>query len=271
MLPCFAKGERIMRNEQPTTERGRLLQKYHSARSNLLLVIILTLVNIVLFLGGSESMLLFSASIPYYAVIFGVALDIVPLGIGFAAVILVLYFLSWLLSKKKSGWLVVALILFILDTLGMLLLYFWAEDISGILDAAIHIWVLYYLFVGVSTGKKLKTMPEEDILDDESGELAEAAENDHSSPIRRVEEGVKFRVLLESEYAGRKVIYRRVKRTNQLVINDYIYDEIEMLVETGHYLYATIDGHRLEVGFDGAARSYFKVDGELVAKKIRWY
>lgn len=258
-----------MRNQQqPTSERGFLQQKYNTARSNLLLVIVLTLVNIVLFFAESNTMLLFSASIPYYAVIFGVVLEVAPLGIGFAAVILILYFLCWLLSKKKSGWMSVALVLFILDTLGMAGMYLLAEDFSGIMDALIHVWVLYYLIVGVSSGKKLKNIPEE-TEQTEVTEGEEAQVNDHSQPIRRIEEDGKCRVLLECEYGGRRIVYRRVKSKNQLVINDYIYDELEMLIEPAHSLYANIDGHVYEVGFDGVSRSYFKVDGELIQKKLR--
>lgn len=257
-----------MKQEQPTTERGRVQQKYDTARANLLLVIVLTVVNIVLYFAESSSMLLFSASIPYYAVIFGVELGIAGFGLGVAAVLIGLYFLCWLLSKKKSGWLVFALVLFVLDTLGMVGLYLLAEDFSGILDALIHVWVLYYLIVGISTGKKLKTMPDEPECDT-SEEQTAVTEN--STPLRRIDENEKCRVLLESQYGGHKVCYRRVKRTNQLVIDNYIYDETEMLVETAHALSANIDGHTYVVGFNDASRSYFKVDGELITKKIRWY
>lgn len=262
-----------MRNQQmPTTERGRLEQKYNASRSNLLLMIILTVVNIVLLFAQSDSMLLFSASIPYYAVIFGVLLEeeaLLVMGCTVAAVLLILYFLCWLLSKKKSGWLVLALVLFIIDTLGMVGLYLLAEDFSGILDALMHVWILYYLVVGVQTGKKLKNMPEEPVQ--EAVADGEASIPERSTPLRRIDEEEKFRVLLESEYSGHKVCYRRVKRTNQLVIDNYIYDETEMLVETAHALSASIDGHTYVVGYDGSARSYFQVDGQLMAKKTRWY
>lgn len=249
-------------------------QKFNSARSNLLLMLILTVVNIVLLVAGSDTFLLFSASIPYYAVCLPVVWGEYALflaGCILAAVLMVLYFLCWLLSKKRPGWLVVALVLFALDTLGLVGFYVLAEEISGIMDLLIHVWVLYYLISGISCAKKLKNIPMT-LEETEEAEAIEAeAASDHSVPIRRIGEDEKCRVLLEAEYGGRRIVYRRVKRTNQLVINDYIYDEIELLVEPAHSLYANLDGHTYEVGFDGAAKSYFKVDGQIVAKKMRLY
>ena len=68
---------------------------------------------------------------------------------------------------------------------------------------------------------------------------------------------------------GHYVVYRRVKKTNELVIDLYVYDEIEILVECAHSLEARIDGHLIVVGFDGVSHSYLSVDGEIVAKKLR--
>ena len=142
-----------------------LEQKYNSTRVNLLLIVILTAVNIVLYFTGSETMMLFSASGPYYAVIFGSAMPLPILSIpcyAVAGICLLVYLLSWIFSKKRSGWLVVALVFFVLDTIAMLGLYIWAQDFSGILDIALHAYILYSLFVGVSTGKQLKNLPPEE-------------------------------------------------------------------------------------------------------------
>lgn len=257
-----------MNQEQPTTERGRLQQRYNTARSNLLLVIILTLVNIVLLFTESESMLLFSASIPYYAVVFGVLLDILPMGLAVAAVLLVLYFLCWLLSKKRSGWLIVALVLFVLDTLGMVGLYLLAEDFSGVLDALIHIWVLAYLIMGISAAKKLKNLPEDVQIPVDGAESADYAQPE--MPKRRIDENEKSRIFVEGNFGGHRIVFRRVKRTNQLVIDNYICDETEMVIETAHALSAVMDTHEVIAGYDGH-HSYIKVDGQVIVKKIRWY
>lgn len=254
-------------------QRKIYTQKFNSARSNLLLVLVLTLVNIGLLIAGSDTFMLFSASIPYYAVCLPVVwgeFELFVVGCVLAVVLMVLYFLCWLLSKKHPGWLVVALVLFILDTLALIGFYLLAEEISGIMDVVIHVWVLYYLVNGIFAARKLKNLPM--TLEETADEVAIDEEvSDHSSPIRRIGEEEKCRILLETEYCGRRIVYRRVKRMNQLVINDYIYDEIELLIEPAHSLYANLDGHKYEVGFDGAAKSYFKVDGEIVAKKMRLY
>lgn len=254
-------------------QRKIYTQKFNSARTNLLLVLVLTLVNIILLIAGSETFMLFSASIPYYAVCLPVVwgeFELFVAGCILAAVLLVIYFLSWLLSKKRPGWLVVALVMFILDTLALIGFYLLAEEISGIMDVVIHIWVLYYLVNGIFAARKLKNMPMP--LEETAEEVAiDEEQSDHSTPIRRIGEEEKCRILLETEHCGRRIVYRRIKRMNQLVINDYIYDEIELLVEPAHSLYATLDGHKYEVGFDGAARSFCKVDGQIVAKKLRLY
>ena len=139
-----------------------LEQKYNSARVDLLLIVILTAVNIILYFTGSETMMLFSASVPYYAVIFGSAMPLPIFSIpcyAVAGICVLVYLLSWIFSKKRSGWLVVALVFFIIDTVAMVGLYIWMQDFSGILDIALHAYILYSLFVAVAAGKKMKEMP----------------------------------------------------------------------------------------------------------------
>ena len=124
----------------------------------------LTLVNMVLLVLQADVMLLFSATVPYYAVAFGMALGSSSfLGgcICFAAIILLVYLLCWMFSKKHYGWMIAALVLFVLDSFFMVRLYLSLEDFSGILDVVIHVWVLYYLVIGVKYGHQLKKMPEE--------------------------------------------------------------------------------------------------------------
>lgn len=159
--PFFMKkGDTIMKQKQTQT----LDQKYNSSRMNLLLMVILTVVNIVLFFTGAETMMLFSATIPYYAVAFGYYFPPSGLATGLfvlAGILVLAYFLCWLLSKKNYVWMIVALVLFVVDTVALAALYIWTKDFSGILDALIHIWVLYYLIVGVSSGAKMRNLPEE--------------------------------------------------------------------------------------------------------------
>lgn len=153
--------------ENKETPRMVAQKKYGVARTNLLLMIGLTAINIILAAVGSDYMMLFSATVPYFAAVIG---TIPEFGLSLVAcivtafVMLAVYFVCWLLSKKHYGWMIAALVLFSLDTLVLVLLYLLAMEVSGILDAAIHIWVLYYLIVGVSNGAKLKNLPEDEIV-----------------------------------------------------------------------------------------------------------
>ncbi len=254
--------------------------KVKTARANLLLMIILSAVNIVLFLLGSDSMMLFSATIPYFAVVFGFLSEMssaLIVSICFAVVILVLYLLCWIFSKKHYAWMIGALVMFIIDSLAMVGLYILAEDVSGIIDVLIHIWVLYYLVIGVINGYRLKKMPTEpqseivptETVQDVYTEDAQMFYN--SAPLRRADDEVKHRVLIEGNYLGRHICYRRVKRVNELVIDNYVYADVEMLIEAAHSLEAKVDGHTIQAGFDGAMHSYLRIDGDTVAKKLRLY
>lgn len=273
-------------NENPVprpTPRTIAQQKYDSARSNLLLMLILTVVNIVLLFTGSESMMLFSATVPYFAVIIGIFFEdstVLVMCLVIAAIPIILYLLSWIFSKKQYAWMVLALVLFAIDTVAMVALYINAGDFSGILDVLIHAWVLYYLILGVVNGKKLKTLPEDPVLDvfgtpenNDAGTepIEEIAPSDivNSPVLRAADTSVKARTLLESDANGRHIVYRRVKRVNELVIDGYVYADIEMLVEAAHALSATLDGHVYQVGYDGASHSYLRVDGKTVERKMR--
>lgn len=265
----------MQNNQNPRNKKEFALQQVKIARSNLLLMIILTVVNIILLATGADTMLLFSATVPYYAVAFGIISEISQLivaGLLVAAVILVLYLLCWIFSKKHYGWMIAALVFFILDSIAMIGLYILAEDFSGILDLVIHIWVLYYLIIGVRYGYKLKNIPPEEAVEYEQAEqqiLPSTDAQGNSVALRAVQNDVKSRILIDGNYLGHYICYRRVKRVNELVIDGYVYDDIEILVETAHALNAVLDGHSIQVGFDGATHCYIRIDGEQVAKKLR--
>lgn len=78
-----------------------------------------------------------------------------------AAVICVLYLLCWLFSKKgRVAWLIVALVLFALDTILMLL---GGVGLDSIIDVIFHGWVIISLSMGVSAHFKLKKLPPEEL------------------------------------------------------------------------------------------------------------
>ena len=139
--------------------KSNLQIKYKNSRVNLLLMIALTAVNIILLFAESNYMLLFSATIPYVAVLDALWFadqSLIIFNIIIACVSVGLYVLWWILSKKHYVWMIVATVLFSLDTIYMVYFYFTANSIAdGILDIAIHAYVLYFLISGIVYGYKL--------------------------------------------------------------------------------------------------------------------
>lgn len=259
-------------HHQSNISRDLALRKFTAARHNLILMIGFTLLNIILFLFGSGTMFLFSATIPYAVMGLGIMVGYTPVLIVcsvIAAGILVLYFVCWHVSKQRYRWLIVSLVMFCLDCAFLLWLYLPALDFSCIMDFLFHAWVLYYLIIGVKYGAMLKNMPEPNLpVRDDSPDSFSAPED--STPLRRADDDVKFRVLLESEQNGRRICYRRVKRMNQLVIDGYIYSEVEMLFEKAHELSAVKDGHTIAVGLDDHTCSYLSIDGTTIIRVRRF-
>lgn len=278
-------------NGQVLTPRGQLEAKVSSARSNLLLVVVFTVVNIVLAVTNSDTYFLFSAAIPYYIVNFGMALcgkypaefyeedysaPVLDNGvfIGFVAVAIILtmlYLLAWALSKNnKKGWLIFGLVMFSIDTLLMFLLF--GVMVENIIDIAFHVWVIVSLSMGISASAKLTKLPEEDeALEGVEPETEEKTQAVDSAFKRTAEIGVKNRVLAEAQVEIYTIVYRRVGKVNELVVNGYVYDEYVAFTEFAHELKAVVGGHEIVAGFDGGINSYIKFDGKQVAKKIRLY
>lgn len=273
-------------NNQERSTREYLVNRYKSARADLIIIISLTLLNIVLLLFGSETFMLFSATVPYMAVVIGFLLnggtdDIyiesgLEIGIIVAFFILAIYFACWLLSKKNYKWLIVATVLFCIDTLITVLVYS-NSLVDGIVDIIIHILAVYYLISGVINGKKLKNMPEEILAADfytkeyDNNQYTAHQTEIPSEPLRYADDDrIKSRHLCEAEYMGLNIIYRRVKSTNELVVNGCVYDEIKMFFETDHELHCTVNGYKITAGYtEMPSMSYIKVDDEIIKSKVR--
>lgn len=267
--------------------KEELENKYKSSLSNLLLVIAFTMINIVLLITNSNTYFLFSAFLPYLCVDTGmyycgmypqeyyvgdeVFLDksFFAVMIAAAVVMLLLYLISWIMAKKqKVGWLIFALVMFVADTAAMLVLT--EIGAESLVDIVFHGWVIVSLIMGVNAFNKMKKLPVEETAEREQGvdeNREEIAEN--SSVLRLADTDVKSRTLVEGEYEGYHIEVRRVKRTNELVVDGKVYDEYEALAELAHTLRATVGGKRIEAGFDGTAKMFIYVDGKLVAKKTR--
>ncbi len=160
-----------------------IVSQYKTARANLLLAIIFTLVNIVLFFAQTGNYFLFSATIPYALVINSLVLG--GVAVVAALLILVVYLLCYLFSKKSYGWMIAALVLFSLDTLALLYFAFSGDSFADyILDIVFHAYVLFFLILGVRYGRKYPAA-EQEILAAAAQQVpysAESSETEHFQP-----------------------------------------------------------------------------------------
>lgn len=161
------------------TEREKHLKRYASGRSNLMIMSVFTLVNVLLLVLGGSLYFLFSASVPYFVAVFPWVMAeqnpsftalILPLTL-LAILMLVPYVLAFFLGKdpSKYGWLLAALILFGIDTVGFFVLDGLRED--NAINLVFHIWVLVSLAMAVYSAIKLKDLPAEEV----EGAVAERA------------------------------------------------------------------------------------------------
>lgn len=161
------------------SKRQQLEAKFQSARTDLLLIVAFTVINIILLVTGSNSYFVFSAYIPYSIAYLGMLLcgkfpteyyedieEVFNLGdtafvvfIAVAVVLTLLYLLCWHMSKNfKSGWLIFGLVMISIDTAFLLL---GGLELSSIIDILFHVWMIVTMSMGLSANKKLKELPEE--------------------------------------------------------------------------------------------------------------
>jgi hypothetical protein len=279
----------VTRLRNGTMSRRDLLEnRYKNTRWNILIVAIATMINVILVTG--DTYFLFSAIFPYTLVYLsayfcgvypieyyeGVQIEFLSMSLFIVAMVIAiiavgLYLLAFFLSsKRRVGWMIFALIMFILDTL--FLLGFYGISLDMAIDYIFHIWVLGSLVIGIKSHFDLKKLPEEPELAvasvEETGAEA-AAESADSRPLGMADMEVKSRIFLQVEANGYTITYRRVKKTNQLLINNHVYDEYEALVEQAHVLSATLGGHLYEVGTGSNSVMFIDVDGQRLAKKLR--
>ena len=149
-------------NKQAGPEKGGVAymqQQYSISRGNLLAAIVFTVVNLVLLLADSNWYFPFSIAIPYYGTLLGQVWEVGNIMLGVAAVLLAVYFVCWLLSKKHWGVMILALVLFLLDCAALVGIMVLGELYSSMtLDILFHIWVVYYLVQAVRYGAKLQAM-----------------------------------------------------------------------------------------------------------------
>lgn len=163
-------------------ERQMLENRYQSYRHEIIFMVFCTVINIILLLTKSNTYFLFSAFIPYCLVDVGMFLcgkypaeaytgefngmklydnSVLVILCILAFIGIALYFLCWLLSKKKVGWLITALVFVSIDTVALFAIA--GFDRTMIFDYVFHALVIAYLILGIITYSKLKKLPKEEV------------------------------------------------------------------------------------------------------------
>lgn len=284
-------------NYIPGAEKMALNNKYTAARSNLLLMIIFSAVNLILLATGANLYFMFSATIPYlltdialffcgmypdyvYAgefegmVTADKSLFVVMLIISLA--ILGIYLLCWFKSKDyKVKWLTIALVLFSFDSLVLLL----NSGLSDLVNLLFHVWVIVILAMGIKAHGRLKQIEKEEgfiegefteVVEESAGYVSDEKKSNDSTPIRVADMAVTHRVLLDHTDGEHKIIYRRVGKTNELVIDGQVYADYTAVMEAPHIMSAVIGEKVYSAGNDGG-RSFIQVNGTIVKKKVRLF
>lgn len=105
---------------------------------------------------------------------------------------------------------------------------------------------------------------------EEARHASRKAKGGNATALRPANTAAKSKILLEANVKGYAICYRRVRFVNELVVNGQVYDEKKGLFEFAHRLCATIDGHRVEAGYDNESYSYITFDGTVIQRKKRW-
>lgn len=139
--------------------------RYDQGRGALLVVAILSVVNL-LSVTLTDTYFLFSSYVTQLFAFWGAILYeetqavVFPVIFGIIGLITVVpYFLCYLFSKKRAGWMIAALVLFGIDSLIFLVDFvslIAVGEISMLMDLVIRVWVIVSLAQGVKYGLRVK-------------------------------------------------------------------------------------------------------------------
>lgn len=144
--------------------------KFEKARSNLLTVIAFTVINLLLRAFNSDFYFLFSLTVPQCT--FEVCRDLaeelqnnafIITGLAIVFVVILSYFLCWFFAKRIRAFILVAFILFSIDSLVFVIIILTTKfDASYLIDIAFQGVILFYLFNGVIAWIKLRGVNHDD-------------------------------------------------------------------------------------------------------------
>ncbi len=256
--------------------------KIARARYNIMFMAVLSVINILLISAGKTLTMPFSSSIATYATVIGIniskensAESYRIIGFTISAFIILIFLLCHLFSKTKPFWFFIAFSLIAADTAVLITFSIVAGSLQllTILDLALHVLTLFYIFNAIKAHSVLskmsplsenelqnstvnlgdRNMPEEASHDTESNEEnappeeEEEEEEDLTKPIGKYE-GDYSKTVLAGEYARLK-IHAIIEQNNALlVINGYICDSLEVEYLDEYVLRAIING--IDISFD---------------------
>lgn len=259
------------------SQRAIAQSKYASARSNLLMVVALTAINLIFSAAQTDIYFLFAADLPLFVTDFGQILfaetNSLPILIVFVLIGILLsvpYLVCWHFSKKHYGWMIGALVYFAFDCAFLLLLFLLSFEVSLLIDIAFHAWVLFYLVLGVKYGKQLKALPEQPAASVQ-GEASDTPLPE-TAPIRAAGTEEKVKVYLQATVGTHTVVYRKYgKHTEELVIDGQVYAEsiLQGPIAKPTGLSAVVDGMQIFAGY--YQKNYIIVNGECIAQSVRWF
>lgn len=159
----------IFQKGQNKFTRGQTVRtRYDQSRMNLLLVAMFSLINVIMLATNQFTYFLFSAAVPYLITDLGMSYcgrypeefyeggyaaynffdnTVFYILLAAALFVIAIYVLLFFLSaKRRAGFLIAALVLFIIDTGAMFMFY---DLASSIVDIVFHAWVIISLVIGI--------------------------------------------------------------------------------------------------------------------------
>lgn len=228
---------------------------HKNARISLLTVVICSLINVI-FICFFDRYFLFSSYLSQILSVIGTSLyvetEMIVYYIVFAvmAVISALpYLVCWIFSKKYHAPMVIALVLFSLDTLLMLVDVILFLDLSMIIDIVFHGWVIYSLATGVKFGKQRKALAEEVAAMNAAQAQADAEAASGDVVLEDSPEAQETRVL---SFTRNKGFYG-----SAVAFSIYVDNQVVATIRNGETVNVTVNGlaHQLAVNTPAGAFS----------------
>jgi hypothetical protein len=252
---------------------------YKNARVSLLMVAAFSFINIIT-ICFADSYFLFSSYVTqmlsYFGAYFYVETGEILFYIVFAVLALVSvipYLVCWIFSKKYHAPMIIALVLFSLDTAFMLFNIIGYFDFSMILDVVFHAYVIYSLATGVKFGKQRKALAEEVAAMNAAQAQADAEAASGDVVLEDSPEAQETRVL---SFTRNKSFYG-----SAVAFSIYVDNQVVATIRNGETVSVTVNGlaHQLAVNTSGGAfsnvlelpagsegKSYL-ISGKLMAKE----